>query len=284
MNYSQEAVQIILKKVAQKKLSAARAFEKLKHLSYETLSIAKLDHHRGFRKNLPEVVYGENKTLSQLKKITASLFKSKSAFLITRLDEKKFRALRKQFPALSYSKEARLAWRKTGEGSGSKGWAAVVTAGTSDIPAAEEAAVTLEAVGKKVKRFYDVGVAGLQRLLDSAREIEKASVVICAAGMEGALPSVLAGVISKPVIAVPTSVGYGASFKGLAALLAMMNSCAQGVAVVNIDSGFSAACFASLLLDQIAEQTQNPKLRKGRLLRSIGIDLDKFRGCRKLEF
>lgn len=246
--YTQKAIEEILKKVSQRKISPQAAFHKLRNLSYESLGFARLDHHRILRKNLPEVIYAPGKTLDQLTVITKSLSRNGNPFLVTRLDEPTFRKLRKHFPKLSYSEKGKIAYLphrviltvKT---------VAIVTAGTSDIPIAEEAAVTLEILGHRLKRFYDLGVAGLHRLLDHVSDIEQADAIICVAGMEGALPSVLAGLVSKPVIAVPTSVGYGSSFKGVAPLLTMLNSCAQGVAVVNIDSGFSAACFAHLVLN-----------------------------------
>ncbi len=246
--YTKQAIEEILKKVSKQKLSPQRAFRTLRHLSYESLSFAHLDHHRSLRKNLPEVVYAPGKTVLQLKKIAKALMQSGNPLLITRLDEEKFARLKKRFPKLSYSKEGHIAYFKNGKQTTFRGEVAIVTAGTSDLPVAEEARLTLEAIGRKVKTFYDLGIAGLHRLLDHVREIEKSDVIICIAGMEGALPSVLAGLIAKPVIAVPTSVGYGSSFKGIAPLLTMLNSCAQGVAVVNIDSGFSAACFAHLIL------------------------------------
>ncbi|OGW88670.1 MAG: 1-(5-phosphoribosyl)-5-amino-4-imidazole-carboxylate carboxylase [Omnitrophica bacterium RIFCSPLOWO2_01_FULL_50_24] len=247
--YSQEAVKTILKKVSTGKLSSKKAFEKLRHLSYETLSFARVDHHRWLRKRMPEVVYGGGKSEEQLAALSRALLKKGAPFLITRLDEKVFRKLKRRFPKLSYSRTARMVYRKFNRSVTSKGCVALVTAGTSDLAVAEEAAVTLEVMGKSVKRFYDCGVAGLHRLLDQVRDIQNADVVICVAGMEGALPSVLAGLISKPVVAVPTSVGYGANFKGIAPLLTMLNSCSQGVAVVNINSGFNAACFALLILN-----------------------------------
>ncbi len=251
--YTQKAIEEILRKVSKRKLSPQKAFQKLRHLSYESLSFAHLDHHRPLRKNLPEVVYAPGKTITQLEKITNALTKSKAPLLITRLDEERFRKLKKRFPKLAYSKEGCIAYSKNGKKRVLSGEVAIVTAGTSDIPIAEEARITLETVGRKVRTFYDLGVAGLHRLLDHVHEIEKADVIICIAGMEGALPSVLAGLVAKPVIAVPTSVGYGSNFKGIAPLLTMLNSCAQGVAVVNIDSGFSAACFAHLILSKNSE-------------------------------
>ena len=246
--YTKKAIEEILKKVSKGKLTPDRALKRLRHLSYESLAFAHLDHHRPLRKNLPEVVYAPGKTNDQLVKIAEALKRKGSAVLITRLDEKGFRALKKWVPQLSFSKEGRIAYFKDRSKVTGGPSIAVVTAGTSDIPVAEEAAITLEVIGRRVLRFYDLGVAGLHRLLDHIQEIETADAIICIAGMEGALPSVLAGLISKPVIAVPTSVGYGSNFKGIAPLLSMLNSCAQGVAVMNIDSGFNAACFAHLIL------------------------------------
>jgi len=257
--YSRQAVENILKQIAKKKITPRRAFQKLRHLSYESLKFARIDHHRPIRKNLPEVIYAPGKTDPQLRRITSAM-KGKGPLLITRLEENRYRKLRRYFPKLSYSKVGRIAYLtpKRGQAKHTKRLplpflaedrlVSIVTAGTSDIPIAEEAKITLKLLGRGVACFYDVGVSGLHRLLDHLREIEKANVVICIAGMEGALPSVLAGLIARPVIAVPASSGYGASFGGLAPLLTMMSSCAQGVAVVNIDSGFSAACFAHLVL------------------------------------
>lgn len=246
--YTRKAVEHILKQVSERTITPEQAAQKLRHLAYESLAFAQVDHHRPLRKSLPEVVYAPGKTSDQLVRIAEALKKKGAAVLITRLDEKGFRALKKWIPQLSYSKEARIAYFKDSSKTMGGSSIAVVTAGTSDVSVAEEAAVTLEVIGRQVERFYDLGIAGLHRLLDHVHEIEKADVIICIAGMEGALPSVLAGLVSKPVIAVPTSIGYGANFEGIAPLLTMLNSCAQGVAVVNIDSGFNAACFAHLLL------------------------------------
>ncbi len=283
--YTKEAIQTILSQVSKNKLSSQKAYEKLKNLSYETLPFAKIDHHRQLRKNLPEFVYAPGKTLAQLEKIISLLITKNHPLLVTRLEEIQFRKLKKRFSKLNYSKLARAAYLtphlypppQGGRNSqndispngknwkadeknflpplrgkvrmGVAGKIAIVTAGTSDIPIAEEARITLEVMGRHVETFYDLGVAGLHRLLDHIKQIEMADAVICIAGMEGALPSVLAGLISKPIIAVPTSVGYGAGFKGITPLLTMLNTCAQGVAVVNIDSGFNAACFAHLIVN-----------------------------------
>jgi len=253
------AVQKILRQVENRRLSSRRAFEKLKNLPYETFSFARVDHHRAFRKGFPEAVYAPGKTIQQLEKIIVSIKKSGQALIATRLEEKMFEALRKKFPSLRYSKEGKIAYFRqkfvgapfmapNGHQKGAINRAptvAVLTGGTSDLPVAEEAALTLELIGQKVIRIYDCGVAGLHRLLDQLPRLQRAKTIICVAGMEGALASVVAGLVDKPVIAVPTSVGYGASFEGLAPLLTMLNSCAQGVAVVNIDNGFGAACFAA---------------------------------------
>ena len=247
MKYTQAAIEDILKKVSAGKISSKKAFQRLRNLSYESLGFARLDHHRFLRKGFPEVVYAPGKTQKQLEKITSALLGKHNPFLITKIDRSRFGKLKKKFSKLSYSREGQVAFLKNGKLTDKKNLIAIVTAGTSDIPVAEEARVTLEALGRETKTFYDLGVAGIHRLLDHISEIEKAKVVICIAGMEGALPSVLAGLISKPVIAVPTSVGYGSNFKGIAPLLTMLNSCAQGVACVNIDSGFNAACFAHLI-------------------------------------
>ncbi len=249
---TQEAIQEILRQTGSQKLSPEKAFSKLKNLSYESLKFAKVDHHRLIRKGLPEVIFAPGKTLLQLKKIITAILKSKQPLLVTRLDEKTFSGLKKAFPKLQYSKHGRVAYFAPGKnGKYHKASVAIVTGGTSDLPVAEEAAITLEVMGIPVSRVFDCGVAGLHRLLDRVQEIQKANLVICVAGMEGALPSVLAGLIDKPVIAVPTSVGYGANFEGLSALLTMMNSCAQGISVVNIDNGFGAACFALQILKSI---------------------------------
>ena len=249
MVYTQKAIQNILSRIAKHKLSSKKAFEKLRRLPYESLKFARLDHHRLLRKNLPEIIYAPGKTDEQLKGIARAFSRNGHPLIVSRLSESQFKKLKRKIPKLSYSKTARVAFlkpKKLDRGP----FVALVTGGTGDMPVAEEAAVTLEAMGKEVRRFYDCGVAGIHRLIDHLPEIEKADIIICVAGMEGALPSVLAGLLPKPIIAVPTSVGYGSSFKGITPLLTMLNSCAQGVAVVNIDSGLSAACFASLILDQ----------------------------------
>lgn len=236
-----------MSQVSSGKICPKGAYERLKNLPYETLGFARVDHHRTLRKKMPEAIYAPGKSIEQLKKILKSHLAAGEPVLVTRLEKKIFKELKKRFIRLRYSREARLAYQNGKKASEKGAPVAVITAGTSDIPVAEEAALTLEAMGKNVVRIYDCGVAGLHRLVDKLSELRKAKAVICVAGMEGALPSVVAGLVAAPVVAVPTSVGYGASFKGLSALLAMLNSCAQGVAVVNIDNGFGAACFTALL-------------------------------------
>ncbi|MFC1809753.1 nickel pincer cofactor biosynthesis protein LarB [Candidatus Omnitrophota bacterium] len=246
--YSEKVIKKILDDVACKKLSAKKAYEKLRDLPYETLSFAHLDHHRHLRKGFPEVIYSPGKRLEHLKEIAVSFKKKKIDFILTRIEKNVVKKLQKTMPELFYNEIAKIAFiKKKRRNHGAKGMVAVVTAGTCDIPVAEEAAVTLSIMGHPVERIFDCGVAGLHRLIDYLPKIREAKAIICVAGMEGALPSVLGGLVSQPIIAVPTSVGYGASFEGLSALLTMLNSCSQGVAVVNIDNGFGAAMFASLI-------------------------------------
>ena len=248
MSLTRETVEKILRKVASRKLSSRKAFEKLKNLPYETFAFARIDHHRALRKGFPEAVYAPGKSLRQLETIIRAIRKSGQNLIVTRLEKEIYQALRRKIAGLRYSEEGRVAF--FGKNGRHGGAVAVLTGGTSDIPVAEEAALTLELIGCRVTRLYDCGVAGLHRLLDQLPKLEEVRAVICVAGMEGALASVVAGLTDRPVIAVPTSVGYGASFKGIAPLLTMLNSCAQGVAVVNIDNGFGAACFAASVVAQ----------------------------------
>lgn len=222
-------------------------FQRLKDWPYEDLGFAKLDHHRHLRDHFPEVIYCPGKSIEQIGQIFERLARQSSNILATRASQEIFTAVSERIPELQYNETARLIFLKRSVPS-SIGRVAVVTAGTADMSAAEEAALTLEVMGAEVERVYDVGVAGIHRLLDKMKLIEQCQVVIAVAGMEGALASVLGGLTSRPVIAVPTSVGYGASFNGLAALLAMLNSCASGVGVVNIDNGFGAAALAVSIL------------------------------------
>jgi len=242
-------IERLLESVRAGKVTVARAVDQLRHMPFEDLGFAKIDHHRGLRQGFAEVVYAKGKTAPQVVAIVRGMLRRGTThnILITRADVAVFRAIRKlnksaKFHALSGA----ITIRRNQEISG-KGTILIVAAGTSDIPVAEEAAVTAEIMGNRVKSLYDVGVAGLHRLLHHHEEITQARVIVCVAGMEGALPSVVAGLVSAPVIAVPTSVGYGASFGGLAALLAMLNSCASGVTVVNIDNGFGGGYAASAM-------------------------------------
>ena len=238
----------ILARVQAGSLQTEDAVELLRNLPFEDLGFAKVDHHRGLRGIVPEVVFGQGKTAPQIVAIARRLMESGQNLLITRLAETAAGDVIAELPNLSYSAEARIAWlRQASPEFRGRGTVLVVAAGTSDLPVAEEAAVTAEFVGNDVRRLYDVGVAGIHRLLANHTELRAASVLIVVAGMEGALPSVVGGLVDRPVIAVPTSVGYGASFGGLAALLAMLNSCAAGVTVVNVDNGFGAAVAASLI-------------------------------------
>lgn len=222
--------------------------ERLKHLPYEDIECANVDHHRTLRLGFPEVIMGEGKSVGQIEKIIAAMFAGGHNILATRIDDAKAAGIRLGFPAAVYHGEARCLTieQKPVEPTG-KGKILVVTAGTSDIPVAAEAVVTARMMGNEVEQLYDVGVAGIHRLLARRELLGSASVIIVVAGMEGALPSVVAGMVDRPVIGVPTSVGYGAAFGGVAPLLGMLNSCAAGVTVVNIDNGFGAAYAASLM-------------------------------------
>jgi NCAIR mutase (PurE)-related protein len=245
---SPERLRELLRQVAGGKLSAEDAFEQVKSLPFEDLGFAKVDHHRPLRNGLPEVIFGEGKSAEQVVAIARRLQAAGHNVLITRLAADTAATVLAEIPVLSYAPQARIAsWRATSWQGETRGTIVVVAAGTSDLPVAEEAAVTAEFIGNPVRRVYDVGVAGIHRLFAHYEELRAATVVIVVAGMEGALPSVVGGLVDCSVIAVPTSIGYGASFGGLAALLAMLNSCAAGVTVVNIDNGFGAAVAASLI-------------------------------------
>ena len=239
----------LLNKIRGKKISPQKAFEDLKTLPFEDLGFARVDLHRHLRKGFPEVIYGQGKSVEQIVKIARKIKNSGSAVLGTRIEKEIFQKLKINFPEAEYYPQAKIfILRPKNKGKVKlKGKILVISAGTSDIPVAEEAALTCEVMGNRVERLYDVGVAGIHRFLAHLNKLKKAKVIIVAAGMEGALPSVVGGLVDKPVIAVPTSIGYGASFGGIASLLAMLNSCASGVTVVNIDNGFGAGCAASLI-------------------------------------
>lgn len=238
----------LLEDVACGRTAASSAYEKLRSLPFEDLGIANVDHHRAIRQGVPEVILGEGKTAAQIVAIAKSMRREGHDVLVTRIDRGRQAAVRKAFGEAAVYPEARCAVIRAGRPKpAGKGTILVVTAGTSDIPVAEEAAVTAEFLGNAVERLFDVGVAGIHRLLMRKKALLSARVIIVAAGMEGALASVVGGLTDKPVIAVPTSVGYGASFGGVAALLGMLNSCAPTVAVVNIDNGFGAGVLASVI-------------------------------------
>jgi NCAIR mutase (PurE)-related protein len=237
----------ILEKVRDGKLTPAKAMELLKDYPYCDLDFAKVDHHREVAKGAPEIVFGLGKTPAQIGRIAREILKKGSNLLVTRVEPDVWSKIRAGLPGARYNASARTVSKVQTPPPPGRGTIVVLTAGTSDIPVAEEAAVTSEVLGNATERIFDVGVAGIHRLFGEIERIRRARVVITVAGMEGALPSVVAGLVKVPVVAVPTSVGYGASFKGLAALLAMLNSCPGGVAVVNIDNGFGAAFLASLI-------------------------------------
>jgi hypothetical protein len=242
-----ESIRKLFDQVRRGKIAPDDAVERLRHLPFEDLGFAKVDHHRSLRAGMPEVIFGEGKTPLQVATIFARLAKHGGNVLATHVDKKQYAATKKKVRGAQYREAARAIVLQRDPQTYGKGTIAVVSAGTSDVPVAEEAVATAELMGNKVERFYDVGVAGIHRLLANRAALTKARVVIVCAGMEGALPSVVGGLVGVPVIAVPTSVGYGASYKGLAALLGMLNSCASNVSVVNIDNGFGAGYVASLI-------------------------------------
>lgn len=227
--------------------AGARVLAALRAEPYQDLGFARVDHHRALRQGFPEVILGLGKTPAQIAAIAAAIVRRGSTLLVTRATEAAYAAVRAEVPAALYYADAALIALRQQDVTPGKGTIVVAAAGTSDLGVAEEAARTAELMGNLVDRIYDVGVAGLHRVLGERARLAEARVIIVVAGMEGALPSVVAGLVSVPVIAVPTSVGYGASFNGLAALLGMLNSCASGVSVVNIDNGFGAANIASLI-------------------------------------
>jgi NCAIR mutase (PurE)-related protein len=243
-----EKVKQLLRDVRSGKRTVKEALEALKGLPFEDIGDAMVDHHRQFRRGFPEVIMGEGKAADQIISIVESLVDKEENVLITRIEEEKVIPLRKVFPDIDYRPRSRtVTLVKTPIEVRGKGTILIVTAGTTDIPVAEEAMVTAQMMGNEVEMIFDVGVAGIHRLLHHRDKIMRAHVLVVVAGMEGALPSVVGGLVNRPVIAVPTSIGYGASFRGVAALLAMLNSCAAGVAVVNIDNGFGAGYMASLI-------------------------------------
>ena len=240
----------LLRAVERKQLTSAAALERLKHLPFEDIDFAKVDHHRSLRQGFAEVIYGKGKAPQHVAEIVRAMIKradSKHNVLVTRATPQIYAAVKRVSRAAKFHTLSHVITIQRNRDITGKGIIVVVSAGTSDIPVAEEALLTAQMMGNSVEHLYDVGVAGIHRLLDRREILTKARVVICIAGMEGALPSVVGGLVGVPVIAVPTSTGYGASFGGVAALLGMLNSCASNVTVVNIDNGFGAACVASCI-------------------------------------
>jgi len=255
---TEERLRRLLEQVAAGRLGAAAALERLRYLPFEDLGFAKVDQHRALRRGVPEVIFGEGKSAAQIAAIGARVVATGANLVVTRLEAKKARELRRHLRGLTYHPEARLgAIVKRRPPRRGHGVVLVISAGTSDLGVAEEAALCAEFFGNAVDRLYDVGVAGIHRLTANLERVRAAAVLIVAAGMEGALPSVVAGMTDKPVVAVPTSVGYGTAFGGVAALLGMLNSCASGVTVVNIDNGFGAA-FAATLINRVGLARELP--------------------------
>ena len=237
----------ILKAIETGKLSADESYRQIRALHYEDIGFAEVDTHRQARCGIPEAIFCEGKTVEQICGIARRIIESGTNLLATHASEEIHEAVKKDFPDAVYSDAARTVVVKRTRQTAPEGEILVACAGTADMPVAEEARVTVEFLDNKASTVYDVGVAGLHRLLSHSEELRRANVIIVVAGMEGALASVVGGLVARPVIAVPTSIGYGASFRGIAPLLTMLNSCAPGVAVVNIDNGFGAGCVASLI-------------------------------------
>jgi NCAIR mutase (PurE)-related protein len=237
----------LLEDVRSGRLSVGAAGRTLRDLPAAQLGFASVDTHRALRRGFPETVYGPGKSIEQIVAIVTKLHAAKQTALVTRVGPEVHAAVRERHPKAEYHAEARALVLRSGSIRKGRPGVVVMTAGTTDIGVAEEAALTAELMGERVRRIYDVGIAGLHRLLSHREALTKANVIVAVAGMEGALPSVVAGLVACPVVAVPTSVGYGAGAGGFAALLAMLNSCAPGVAVVNIDNGHGAGCIASLI-------------------------------------
>jgi len=239
----------LLENVRKGSCDIAEAMQQLKHWPAENMDFACLDHHRALRTGFPEVVYGEDKSVEQIIAIIKAMLDKPAVAVVTRVNPEKAERICEKVPGLTYHETARMLIGNTDKKieQDSRGTILVMSAGTSDMPVAEEAYLTAHYLGHPVEKLYDVGVAGIHRVLSHRELLSQASVLIVVAGMEGALPSVVAGLVDKPVIAVPTSVGYGASFGGITALLGMLNSCAPGVAAVNIDNGFGAGCMAATI-------------------------------------
>ena len=250
----EEEIKKILQQFKSGQIEIKEVLDRLKHFPYDDLDFAKIDNQRQLRKGFPEVIFCQGKTLEQITKIAQRLKETGGKIIATRAAPEVYQEIKKIIPEVTYFKEARIVAVEEKKKIGSK-FILVVSGGTADIPVAEEAVVIAELMDNRVERLYDVGVAGLHRLLTNSKKLLAANVLIVVAGMEGALPSVVGGLVNKPIIAVPTSVGYGANFKGLSALLTMLNSCAPGLAVVNIDNGFGAGYMASMIhqLNEVKE-------------------------------
>jgi NCAIR mutase (PurE)-related protein len=242
-----EVLKSLLQSVRAGKVGVAEAVEKLRHMPFESLGFANVDHHRAIRCGFPEVIFCPGKTTPQIVAIFGKLAERGGNVLATRATAETHRAVAAKYPAAEYHELARAVTLRQGRAPRAAGHIAVVAAGTSDLPVAEEARVTAEVMDQRVMTHYDVGVAGLHRLLARSEALQQANVIVVVAGMEGALASVVGGLVAVPVIAVPTSIGYGASFGGLAALLTMLNSCASGVSAVNIDNGFAGGYIAAMI-------------------------------------
>ncbi len=248
-----DLLRALLERLARGDVSVAETVDRIRHLPFHDVEGARVDHHRELRTGTPEVIFGEGKTTGQILAIAREMIGRSGEVLVTRVDAAKGAELVAGLDGVEHHADARIVMRRRDRSTSAGRHVAVLSAGTSDQPVAEEAARTLEFLGVEVRRYRDLGVSGLHRLLAELERLAEASVVIVVAGMEGALPSVAGGLLAVPIIAVPTSIGYGASFGGLAALLAMMNSCAPGVTVVNIDNGFGAAVAASAILRAVAK-------------------------------
>jgi len=242
-----DRLKALLENIKEGTLTVDKAMEQLKNLPYEDLDFARIDHHRALRTGLPEVIFSQGKTFEQVREIAERLHHNNRIIMATRASEDLYDYLLNSFDTISYNRHARIILIGDIPEPVTDKYVLVLTGGTSDIPFAEEAALTVAAMGSPVKRLFDVGITGVHRLLSQMETLRGANVIIAVAGMEGALPTLVAGLVKRPVIALPTSVGYGASFNGLSALLTMLNSCAPGVAVVNIDNGFGAGYLASII-------------------------------------
>ena len=251
----------LLRRIRTGEMTLEGAVEHLRHLPYENLGFARMDNHRALRQGFPEVIFCEGKTVAQVAAIASRLLDRHGTLLATHATPEMFEAIKAAEPRAKYHPLSRAIAVKPARPAPPVGQVLILSAGTSDIPVAEESAVTADILGSRVQTLYDVGVAGLHRILDKQAALDAANVLIVVAGMDGVLPSVVGGLVSKPVIAVPTSIGYGASFQGLAALLTMLNSCAAGVAVVNIDNGFGAGVLAHRI-NALGERAESESRRR----------------------